>query len=64
MKLVNDTVKEVKQKITDKQAQNTSLINIISEFGYACSEMLAFGWDVYETAYDDDPRKHMRLKSD
>ena len=51
-------------KITDKQAQNPSLIKIISEFGYACSEMLAFGWDVYETAYDDDPRKHMRLKSD
>jgi len=54
----------VGRKISDKQAQNSSLIKIISEFGYACSQMLEFGWDVYETAYDDDPRKYMRRKSE
>ena len=50
------------KKITDKQAQSRKLIHLIADFGETTHQLLTLVWDIHETAYEDDPRKHMRSK--
>ena len=52
----------VGRKITDKQAQSRKLLDLIADFGKTTHQILALVWEVHETAYEDDPRKHMRSK--
>ena len=50
----------VGRKITDKQTQSRKLIDLISEIGDVTHDFLLYGWNIHETAYKDDPRRHMR----
>ena len=52
----------VGRSLTDKQVQSRKLLDHISELADAAAPFLKFGWDVLETAYEDDPRRHMRAK--
>ena len=52
------------RKITDKQAQSRNLINLIAEIGDVAENFLTYGWEIHQTAYEDDPRRHMRRKSE
>ena len=53
----------VGRKITDKQAQSPKLVGMIEELADIALPFLSYGWDVQETAYEDDPRRHMRTKA-
>ncbi|MGB0629972.1 MAG: DUF2461 domain-containing protein [Alphaproteobacteria bacterium] len=53
----------VGRKITDKQAQSRKLVDLIAELADVALPFLSYGWDILETAYEDDPRRHMRTKS-
>ena len=50
----------VGRKITDRQAQSRKLVDLIAELTEAALPFLNYGWDILETAYEDDPRRHMR----
>ena len=52
----------VGRSLTDKQMQSRKLLDHISELADIAGPFLQFGWDLLETAYEDDPRRHMRLK--
>ena len=51
------------RKITDKQAQSRNLVNLIAEIGDVAEDFLTYGWEIHQTAYEDDPRQHMRRKA-
>ena len=53
----------VGRKITDKQAQSRKLIDLVAELADVALPFLSYGWDIQETAYEDDPRRHMRIKA-
>ena len=53
----------VGRKITDKQAQSRTLIDLVAELADVALPFLSYGWDIQETAYEDDPRRHMRIKA-
>ena len=53
----------VGRKITDKQAQSRKLIDLIAKLADEARPFLSYGWDIQETAYEDDPRRHMRIKA-
>jgi len=53
----------VGRKITDNQAQSRKLVDLIAELADAALPFLSYGWEIYETAYEDDPRRHMRTKT-
>lgn len=53
----------VGRKITDKQAQSRKLIDLVAELADAARPFLSYGWDIQQTAYKDDPRRHMRTKA-
>ena len=48
--------------LTDKQVRSRKLLDQIHELADIAGPFLEFGWDVLETAYEDDPRRHMRVK--
>ena len=50
----------VSRSVTDKQAQSRGLIDIIRDLAETATPFLEFGWEIYETAFEDDPRRHMR----
>jgi uncharacterized protein (TIGR02453 family) len=52
----------VGRPLTDRQVQSRKLVDHIRELADITAPFLEFGWDVLETAYEDDPRRHMRLK--
>lgn len=52
----------VGRSLTDKQAQSRKLVDHIRELADVALPFLSFGWDIHETAYEDDPRRHMRIK--
>ncbi len=52
----------VGRSLTDKQAQSRKLLDHISDLVEITGPFMSFGWDVLETAYEDDPRRHLRLK--
>lgn len=52
----------VSRKITDKQAQSPRLVEAVREMAEVGRPLLEYGWDVFETAFEDDPRRHMRSK--
>ena len=49
-------------KVTDKQAQSRKLVDLVGELADITLPFLSYGWSILETAYEDDPRKHMRKK--
>ena len=53
----------VGRTLTDKQTQSRKLLDHIHELAEIATPFLQFGWDVLETAYEDDPRRHMRKKA-
>ena len=52
----------VGRSLTDKQAQSRKLLDHIRDLAEIAKPFLEFGWDVLETSYEDDPRRHMRIK--
>ena len=48
--------------LTDRQAQSPKLVDAVRETAEAGLPLLRFGWDVFETAFADDPRRHMRTR--
>lgn len=52
----------VGRSVTDRQAQSRKLIDIVRETAEAALPLLDYGWTVLETAYEDDPRRHMRTR--
>ena len=54
----------VSRPVTDRQAQSRALVDIVRETGAAAVPLLDYGWQVLETAYGDDPRRHMRSKEE
>lgn len=50
----------VTRSITDRTAQSRKLIDAIKELGEIATPFLEYGWEIYESAYADDPRRHMR----
>lgn len=54
----------VSRPLTDKQVQSRKLLDHIRELADVAGPFLEFGWDVLETAYEDDPRRHMRVVKD
>ena len=52
----------VSRKVTDRQAQSRKLLSIIRELGEIATPFLEFGWTIHETAMEDDPRRHMRVR--
>ena len=52
----------VGRSLTDKQVQSRKLLDHISELADIAGPFLQFGCDLLETAYEDEPRRHMRLK--
>ena len=52
----------VSRSLTDKQTQSRKLLDHIRELAEIATPFLEFGWDILETAYEDDPRRHMRIK--
>lgn len=54
----------ISRPVTDRQAQSRKLIDIVRETGDAAIPLLDYGWRVLETAYEDDPRRHMRTKEE
>lgn len=51
------------RSLTDKQTQSRKLLDHIRELAEIAGPFLSFGWDIHETAYEDDPRRHMRIKA-
>ena len=49
-------------KINDRQAQSRKLVELVGELANIALPFLSYGWSILETAYEDDPRKHMRKK--
>jgi uncharacterized protein (TIGR02453 family) len=52
----------VGRTLTDKQVQSKNLVYHLRELADVACPFLEFGWDVLKTAYEDDPRRHMRAK--
>lgn len=50
------------RSLTDKQAQSRKLLDHIRDLADIAKPFLSFGWDIHETAYEDDPRRHMRTR--
>ena len=50
----------VSRNIPDALAQGPGLVAAIRELVDVAGPFLDYGWDVYETAFEDDPRRHMR----
>lgn len=50
----------VTRRIGDEQVLGRELVGAVREAGEAAAPLLRFGWDVRETALEDDPRRHMR----
>tara|TARA_R110002110_G_scaffold2767_7_gene13695 strand:- start:628 stop:1395 length:768 start_codon:yes stop_codon:yes gene_type:complete len=50
------------RSLTDRQVQSRKLLDHIRELADVAGPFLEFGWDVLETAHEDDPRRHMRVK--
>jgi uncharacterized protein (TIGR02453 family) len=50
----------IARTVTDRQAQSRQLIEIVRETAEAAIPLLNYGWDIYETMLDADPRRHMR----
>lgn len=54
----------ISRPVTDKQAQSRQLVGIVRETAEAALPLLNYGWDVYETMLEDDPRRHMRTPAE
>jgi len=48
------------RSLTDRQVQSRKLVDHIRELAEVAGPFLEFGWDVLQTAYEDNPRRHMR----
>ena len=53
----------VGREIPDSVARSRKLIDAMAELAEVAMPLLEYGWAVYETAFADDPRLHMRTKS-
>ena len=53
----------VGRSLTDKQVQSRKLRDHIRELADMAGPFLDLGWEILETAYEDDPRRHMRVKT-
>ena len=52
----------ISRRLTDKQVQSPKLVDAIAEMAEVGRPLLDYGWDIFETAFADDPRRHMRVE--
>jgi uncharacterized protein (TIGR02453 family) len=50
----------VAREIPDSVAQSRKLVDAIAELAEVAMPLLEYGWAVHKTAFEDDPRRHMR----
>lgn len=54
----------ISRPVTDRQAQGRQLVGIVRDTAEAAIPLLDYGWDIFETMLDDDPRRHMRTSAE